>query len=275
MRFFLFFFLFISPALLFAQIDSSDYDVDTLYVKEPPVIIKSEYYLPPTNPFKESRLFVAAGFAIGKKNKSPEDIRFSMFLMPSIEVGKKFGDHVSVSMGISGLNFKQYVERNEKVLKEFERNYTVTDTLDVYYQIIGGNKTPYYVTEPRDTVEKYIVSKDSSIKASTKLSYLLIPVKVNYAFHKHRFYMSLGVGFISAFLINNSPITDEKLRKSIPPNSFFLLSGDLGLGLKISKSISGEITIQSVKNLTRFGADAVSNNFFPVFTGCKLIYFFN
>ena len=247
--FFLFFSVFIQFA--FAQTDSSNVILDTVYVESEPVVITETVYITDLPKEKSKQDFfidfnINNNFFLNNLSDNQNKVNFQNSYSFNLNIGKSFNKiSLKVGLGLTSTQIQQTLQ--SKYDYNGYRSSQIIDTIDVYYQIVNSVNTPIYVTQLLNKIEPFSSKKDTIIVLNNVLRFIDIPVFTSYLITKGKFVLEPSLGFVTSFLISSSYNNEANL---LTFNHFIKGSAGLSLLYKITEKFALGAQYQLQRNLT-------------------------
>lgn len=258
-----------------AQTDSASTVIDTVYVKESPVVIKKTFYLPSEH-MPDSSFFIGAAFGIGSNlayaSGTPQHSN-RLVSSYSIFTGKKINNW-AFSIGLLFLNVPAQITYSTSVFYENQKTEIVTDTIDTFYQTVNGIRTPYYITKNRDTTLHYHDTRDTILSRSMKIQYLQIPFRIQHAFRRGKWFIAPELSLIPGIALGGASLIPGN-DKSKTKKMMVMAAVSIHLGIEIKKKIAMSVFSEITKNVSSVSSDKRELNLLLLSAGIRLIYFFN
>jgi hypothetical protein len=203
-----------------------------VYIPET-VIIKQTYYLPKNKRIRKDTLgwYIGGSYQYGKDNFSSSTI-YNNISTVSASIGKK-NKNLYTEVGIGFMYMNAKYSNSIQTTKQKTTNREVIDTIDTYYQQIGGVEVPVYVTQTKTVTDVKNYQSDSLYANQIKLSYLQIPINFTYLFSIKKFKIGPQIGIKPCFLI-----TDLTMYSNYDVHSFLMYgSAGINIGYQFTKKM--------------------------------------
>jgi hypothetical protein len=256
-----------------AQTDSTTELVDTVYVKSAPVLIKKTFYLPPET-FPDSLFYIRLGAAVGNQlaSSSGHTRLQTSFHSFSAIIGKQL--HAwSLSAGISLLNARAGTAYSQPLSYDRQRSIIVKDTIENFDQTVDGVTTTTYITRDRDSTIRYQEIKDTTMNVSHQISYIQLPVHLQYTFRLGKWFVAPELGILPGFALGNTTLIPGNKNAGLKKVMFMAGLG-LHLGRQIIKNMNITVFSEISKNITPVTQGTEGLQFIIVKGGITLNYFF-
>jgi len=231
---------------VFAQTDSTQTIIDTVFVDVAPVIVKKTVIVEIETPQNKKKWFLSVnGLHTLPIFHSNNQFKFKNGISGLFSIGYKFKKvGLSVGLGYTLLNTNSL--NNNTYSFTGKRNITVLDTVDIYYQFVNGIKTPRFVTQTISKTENYTYLKDTLVAKSYKYYYLELPLTLSYFIEKNKMVYS------SEFVTNISILTSKHSQSADYNLKSYYLSIQLGgnLSYQLSEKMIIGFSYHLQQNLT-------------------------
>lgn len=247
MKYIFFLFLSVFCQFAFAQTDSTNVILDTVYVESEPVVITETVYISDLPKEKPKQAFfidfnINNNFFHNKFIKNQLNVNFQNSYSFNLNIAKTFNKiTLKVGLGLTSTQIQQTLQ--SKYDYNGYKSTQAIDTIDIYYQIVNSVNTPIYVTQLLNKIEPYSSINDTLIVLNKVLRFIDFPVFTSYLITKGKFVLEPSLGFITSVLINNET-------NSIKFNHYIKGSAGLSLLYKITEKLALGTQYQLQRNLT-------------------------